>query len=58
MYDGAMEMHSDTHCYYFEEKEAFETQMDTIIQDGDLVLVKASHGMHFEELIKILGGQK
>ena len=32
--------------------------MDTIIQDGDLVLVKASHGMHFEELIKILGGQK
>lgn len=58
MYDGAMEMHSDTHCYYFEEKEAFETQMDTIIQDGDLVLVKASHGMHFEELIKILGAQK
>ena len=28
--------------------------MDTVIQDGDLVLVKASHGMHFEELIKML----
>lgn len=55
MYDGAVEVHSVTSCHYFENKEAFEAQMETIIQDGDLVLVKASHGMHFEELIKMLG---
>lgn len=55
MYDGAVEVHSVTSCHYFENKEAFEAQMETIIQDGDLVLVKASHGMHFEELIQMLG---
>lgn len=54
MYEGAQAVRSVTDCYYFEDKEALEAQMDTVIQDGDLVLVKASHGMHFEELIKML----
>lgn len=54
MYEGALSVRSVTNCYYFEDKEALAAQMDTIIQDGDLVLVKASHGMHFEELIKML----
>lgn len=54
MYEGASKVCSVTSCYYFEDKEALAAQMDTIIQDGDLVLVKASHGMHFEELIKML----
>ena len=54
MYEGAQAVRSVTNCYYFEDKEALEAQMDTVIQDGDLVLVKASHGMHFEELIKML----
>lgn len=54
MYEGAQAVRSVTNCYYFEDKEALEAQMDTVIQDGDLVLVKASHGMHFEDLIKML----
>ncbi len=52
MYEGAGDMHSETRCYYFKEKEALAAQINAIIHDGDLVLVKASHGMHFEELIE------
>jgi UDP-N-acetylmuramyl pentapeptide synthase len=28
--------------------------MDNILNENDIVLVKASHGMHFEEIIKEL----
>ena len=40
--------------WYFETKEEFLEQIDKIIQKKDAVLVKASHGMHFEELVKTL----
>ena len=51
LYDeiGAM---SDTQCLYFEDKEAFKEQFELLIKTGDMVLVKASRGMRFEEIIR------
>lgn len=40
--------------YYFETKDAFFKSMKDIIQKNDAVLVKASHGMHFEEIVERL----
>ncbi len=52
MFDGAQSIAcANPTCYYFADKEALFCEMDKIIQDGDIVLVKASHGMHFEEII-------
>lgn len=37
--------------YYFEDKAAMLSELGGILQDGDTVLVKASHGMKFEEVV-------
>jgi UDP-N-acetylmuramyl pentapeptide synthase len=55
MFDGAQSVSCVyTTCYYFVDKEALFFEIGKILQNGDLVLVKASHGMHFEEIIKQL----
>lgn len=55
MYDGAMSVdNSSAKTYYYEDKDALFADMEEIICDGDIVLVKASHGMHFEEIIERL----
>lgn len=52
MYDGAKSVGSTgTRIYYYVDKEALFADIADIIHDGDIVLVKASHGMHFEEVI-------
>lgn len=43
-----------TQCHWFETKAEFLDAMGEIIKDGDNVLVKASHGMHFPELVDAL----
>ncbi len=43
-----------TSVYYFETKEAFLTKAPTLLKKNDSILVKASHGMHFEELVDYL----
>lgn len=43
--------------YYFKEKEEFLKQSEDILQPGDTVLVKASHGMAFGEIVKALEGK-
>lgn len=53
MYRGAESVeNSGTELYYYEDKTALLADIHTLIHDGDIVLVKASHGMHFEEIIK------
>lgn len=46
---------------YFEDRDALveqiETDRDSIIPDGCTALVKASHGMQFEKILKILQGE-
>lgn len=55
MYEGVNEADHEASCfYYFETKEALIEHLGELIQKGDTILVKASHGMHFEELITML----
>lgn len=52
MYDGAKSVdNGKTAVYYYADRDALFIELSGIIHDGDLVLVKASHGMHFEEII-------
>ncbi len=55
MYNGAKSVDNTAiGLYYYEDKEALFADIANIIHEGDIVLVKASHGMHFEEIITIL----
>lgn len=44
----------NTEALWFETKADFLASMKEIIKDGDNVLVKASHGMHFPEIVDAL----
>lgn len=47
-YPGSKEIE----VYHYDTKAAFLEEMSNRIATGDSVLVKASHGMHFEELVE------
>ena len=60
MYEKACEKAEETrgsigNIYYFATKEEFLEKRGDILHDGDTILVKASHGMAFEEIVKVLG---
>lgn len=40
--------------YYFPEREMLENKLSELLKDGDTVLVKASHGMGFADIVKEL----
>ena len=40
--------------YYFETLEQIKEVLFNILEEDDTVLVKASNGMHFKELIEML----
>lgn len=40
--------------YYFSSKENFLADMNKILQSGDTILVKASHGMEFSKIVERL----
>lgn len=46
----------DTAVRYFADKAAFIECMGDILKENDTILVKASHGMEFEEIVKLLKG--
>ena len=53
MYEAAKNVEdTTTKAYYFADKESMLAKLDELICNGDIVLIKASHGMHFEELLK------
>jgi UDP-N-acetylmuramoyl-tripeptide--D-alanyl-D-alanine ligase len=55
MYEGARSVgNPKLILHHFDTKEDFCAKMDNILNENDIVLVKASHGMHFEEIIKEL----
>lgn len=52
MYEGALSVEdSVSKPYYFVDKDSLLEELGGLLQDGDSVLIKASHSMHFEELI-------
>lgn len=51
---GAAESNPSTQGLWFETKADFLAAADDIIRDGDNVLVKASHGMDFPEIVDAL----
>ena len=52
MYEGAVNDKSE--CYYFETLDHFIDQMKDILRKNDTILIKASHSMGFEKIIKTL----
>ena len=50
MYDEAVK--NGGHAEYFETREALEAVLGDLLQSGDTVLVKASHSMAFENIVK------
>lgn len=53
MYDAAAGAANEgkKELHYFEDKADMLSALENILQDGDTVLVKASHGMKFEEVV-------
>jgi len=56
MYDGARNACKESQILYFKERDDMLAQLSAFLKDGDTVLVKASHGMHFEEVVARLSG--
>lgn len=57
MYDSARNVdNSAMELHYFEDKAQLLAALDKLLQKGDTVLVKASHGMGFDEVVKKLSG--
>jgi UDP-N-acetylmuramoyl-tripeptide--D-alanyl-D-alanine ligase len=53
IYDG-IGTDSRTKAYYFKNKDEFNKEITNILKKGDSILVKASHGMHFETIVEDL----
>lgn len=51
MYEGAK---SGSNVFYYPTKEQAIEEIRTILQDGDVILIKASHGMAFEKIVNYL----
>lgn len=51
MYMGAT---GGKQVYYFEEKQGFIDQYSNILRDNMTILVKASRGMHFEQIVQAI----
>lgn len=45
---------SGTQVVYYPEKEEAMADLPKLLQEGDTILVKASHGMHFEKIVAVL----
>ncbi len=54
IYDAAGTGDKTCQVFYFASKEAFLEEKEGMLCIGDTILIKASHGMHFETLIKEL----
>ena len=55
MYEAAVSVENiGQEVYYFENKDSMICKLERILQEQDTVLVKASHGMHFEEVVALL----
>lgn len=42
------------HLFYFKTREDAMKELPSLLKEGDTILVKASHGMHFEKIVAVL----
>jgi UDP-N-acetylmuramoyl-tripeptide--D-alanyl-D-alanine ligase len=54
IYKGMIASKSERESWFFPMKESLFSVLPRLIREGDTVLVKASHGMHFEEIVEEL----
>lgn len=58
MYEMAIQSGRDkknkTEIHYFENRDKMIPELSGILKEGDTILVKASHGMHFEKVVEFL----
>lgn len=54
IHQAALQQAPKTRCLHFADKEQFLADCDKLLQTGDAILVKASHYMEFEEIVKHL----
>ncbi|MBE6948939.1 MAG: UDP-N-acetylmuramoyl-tripeptide--D-alanyl-D-alanine ligase [Ruminococcaceae bacterium] len=54
IYKGMIASGSERESWFFPMKDSFYSVLPSLIKKGDTVLVKASHGMHFEEIVEEL----
>ena len=53
-YDGAKAFAKEGSVLYFATKQDFLEKLANVVKKGDTILVKASHGMEFPEIVEIL----
>ena len=51
---AALEKGERRKIQYYATKEEFYAHIEDVVHPNDAVLVKASHGMHFEEIVERL----
>lgn len=51
---GILTQNMTTSDYHFDTKEELIDNLPNILKDGDSILIKASHGMHLEEVVDFL----
>jgi UDP-N-acetylmuramoyl-tripeptide--D-alanyl-D-alanine ligase len=54
IYKGLISTGAEIEAWHFPLKGALLNVLPSLIREGDNVLVKASHGMHFEDLVQAL----
>lgn len=55
MYRGALEQKKpEQEIHYFSSREELLEKLDSLLKDGDSILVKASHGMGFAKVVECL----
>lgn len=52
--NGAVSVSPDTQVHYYETKEELIKALKEVCKEGDTILVKASHFMNFQEIVKVL----
>ena len=62
MYDAAIEenkkRYADCEVYWFETRQELLVHMEEILKEQDIILIKASHGMGFAEVVEALKQEK
>ena len=56
LYEAALREAPELSASWYESVDAFLAQKDSELQDGDSVLVKASHFMQFSRIVEELAG--